>query len=229
MSHQDTGTYGIDKEKSAGNGSDKKNGRPFRKRYSWLDPPPSIDAAIERIDDLESGIISVETQLEYAEMPHMSDEAYECWRKRAMRVLCNMEKELDFVNRWLAAWRAVDEEGAEIEIEGDSPFARAILVVKTTADDVRKAYETTRPGKRTKARKAAVEDPIARLKQLRHWQATLESSIRDLKGWAKMCRMKPEKADIFKTPAVEVLGLLQIEILEIEARKKNIAVRSKLA
>lgn len=227
MTFQETG-LSYDEGVTGLSGGGKKQNKEFRKRYNRWNPPPTLDAAEQRLEVLEEEIASIEEQLEFANMPRLSDYEYEQWRLRSTKALSFKRVEHGFVERWISAFQSVHDEGLEVAIEGNTHFANAILVVKATADSVKEAYGSSLTGQRGKAHKP--DDPVCskeRLKQLTHWQTALEKSLREMRIWMKLYKIRPETAALFKKPALEILRVIHVEMLEIQASLSRTEIRAK--
>lgn len=190
---------------TAMNGSTYRRPKEFRERYSTKSPPLNFDAALDRIEILEKEIATIECKLDFAEMPHLSNDEYYDWRDRAIKALSYKKPELKYLQGYTAE--------------------QAIISVRNTADTVQEAFKKSLPD-REKARKSARErTAIGRLKQIEGWQNDLCKSLAPLHRWGNYYRLSDEAMRAYKAPALDVLSALQSEILTIKASVPKIVVR----
>ncbi len=154
---------------TAMNGSTYRRPKEFRERYSTKSPPLNFDAALDRIEILEKEIATIECKLDFAEMPHFSDDEYDDWRYRAIKALSYKKPELHYLQAY-----AIEQ---------------AVVSVRKTADTVREAFKKSLPD-REKARKSARErTAIERLKQIEGLQNELCKSLIPLRRWGTYYRL----------------------------------------
>ncbi len=80
----------------------KKRKRQQKKRYNRQNPPKDRDAALKKLDYLDSCMTSCEVVLKHKELESFpDDESYEIWRSRTIQALTHIKTEHRFLTGWL--------------------------------------------------------------------------------------------------------------------------------
>ena len=231
MSYQDTGIVSNEDMASGTGRSKKKFERPYCPRTPGREGnlPPSLDAAIERLHDLEEAMVSIEEQLEYSAMAHLSEEEFDKWHTRTTAALAHKKEEHGFLTRWISACQQAKAEAPDFPLGGGTELTRTILAMRTAARDIADMYESTRPGRKTGARrkidKAIRSGNIKdRWNQLIGWRRRIEATITDFIPWARFYALRQPVIDEFKRPSLSVLADIQTELLGIRTHLPHLSI-----
>src|SRR3989338_8240075 len=120
---------------------------PREDRFNPTNPPPNEEAAKERLDELASIIIHIETKLEHAGPADYPDDAtYDDWRRRAVGAVAHRRREERFLQNWLAMQEKRSNSGpSRRELAGIAQMIkeRAKTLAKAIGAGYTPVYSTT--------------------------------------------------------------------------------------
>ncbi len=184
--------------------------------YSRINPPPSGEVALKRIDGLSVEVTQIEVELDHADPEFFqTEEGYQHWRHRATKALGHKKSELVFLERWVreqeyVARRFVEPVRGSAEIHRDLR-TDAQSIRNRVADLVREIRGSYTPCYTAVHEVESMPVANERLTQLARVRHQLQAAFAEVTAAWTSHRLRRGDLSGVKSPLQKILMEIEIE------------------